>query len=75
MPAKVNNGVLEDEIEYFKELIKAVRSDEVLSNYPDEKEKINILEETMEDDLEKLALSKDEDAKIGHKTYDTSFLR
>ena len=73
MPVKVNNGVLEDEIEYCKELIKAVRSDEVLSNYPDVKEKINILEETMEDDLEKLALSKDEDAKIGHKTYDTSF--
>ena len=73
MPAKVNNGVLEDEIEYCRKLIKAVRSDEVLSNYPDVKEKINILEETIEDDLEKLALSKDEDAKIGHKTYDTSF--
>lgn len=73
LPTKVNNGVLEDEIDYCKELIKAVRSDEVLSNYPDVKEKINILEETIEDDLEKLALSKDEDAKIGHKTYDTSF--
>lgn len=73
MPVKVNNGVLEDEIEYCRKLIKAVRTNEVLSNYPDVKEKINILEETMEDDLEKLALSKDEDAKIGHKTYDTSF--
>ncbi|MDD4835022.1 MAG: IS1182 family transposase [Lutispora sp.] len=73
MPAKVNNGVLEDEIEYCKKLIKAVRAHEVLSNYPDVKEKINILEETIEDDLEKLVLSKDEDAKIGHKTYDTSF--
>jgi hypothetical protein len=73
MPAKVNNGVLEDEIEYCRKLIKAVRTNEVLSNYPDVKEKINILEETIEDDLEKLALSKDEDAKVGHKTYDTSF--
>lgn len=73
MPAKVNNGVLEDEIEYCKKLIVAVKADEVLSNYPDVKEKINILEETIEDDLEKLALSKDEDAKVGHKTYDTSF--
>lgn len=73
MPAKVNNGVLEDEIEYCRELIKAVRTNEVLSNYPDVNEKINILEETIEDDLEKLALSKDEDAKVGHKTYDTSF--
>jgi hypothetical protein len=73
MPAKVNNGVLEDEIEYCRKLIKAVRTNEVLLNYPDVKEKINILEETIEDDLEKLALSKDEDAKVGHKTYDTSF--
>lgn len=73
MPTKVNNGVLEDEIEYCKKLIEIVRANEVLSNYPDVKEKINILEETIEDDLEKLTLSKDEDAKIGHKTYDTSF--
>lgn len=73
MPAKVNNGVLEDEIEYCEKLIKAVRTNEVLSNYPSVKERINILEETIKDDLEKLALSKDEDAKIGHKTYDTSF--
>lgn len=73
MPPKVNNGVLEDEIEYCKKLIVAIRKDEVLSNYPSVKEKINLLEETIEDDLEKLALSKDEDAKIGHKTYDTSF--
>ena len=73
MPPKVNNGILEDEIEYCKKLIKALKSNEALSNYPAVKEKINILEETIEDDLEKLALSKDEDAKIGHKTYDTSF--
>ena len=73
MPTKVNNGILEDEIEYCKKLIRTVRRDEVLSNHPDVKEKLNILEETIEDDLERLALSKDEDAKIGHKTYDTSF--
>ncbi|HBH11916.1 MAG TPA: hypothetical protein DDX29_02150 [Clostridiales bacterium] len=47
--------------------------DEILANYLSVKEKINLLEETVEDDLEKLALSKDEDAKVGHKTHDTSF--
>lgn len=73
MPAKVNNGVLEDEIEYCQKLINIVRANEVLSNCPSVKEKINILEEMIEDDLEKLVLSKDEDAKVGHKTYDTSF--
>lgn len=72
-PTKVNNGVLEDEIEYCKKLIHTIRENEVLSNYPTIKEKMNLLEETVADDLEKLDLSKDEDAKVGHKTYDTSF--
>ena len=34
MPAKVNNGVLEDEIEYCKKLLKTVKANEILSNYP-----------------------------------------
>lgn len=72
-PPKVNNGVLEDEIEYCEELIHIIKENEALSNYPAIKEKINLLEETVCDDLEKLAFSKDEDAKVGHKTYDTSF--
>lgn len=69
----ISNGVLEDEIEYCKKLIATIKSDEVLSEYPSINEKINTLEETIEDSVEKLALSKDEDAKVGHKTYDTSF--
>ena len=72
-PAKVDNGVLEDEIEYCQKLIAIVKSDEALSSYPAVKERINLLEETITDDLEQLALSKDKDARVGHKTYDTSF--
>jgi len=72
-PQKVNNGVLEDEIEYCKKLISTIKENEILSNYPTVREKINLLEETVADDMEKLSLSKDEDAKVGHKTYDTSF--
>jgi len=73
MPAKVNNGILEDEIEYCKRLIATVKNYEIIANYPSVKERINILEETIEDNLEKLSVSKDKDAKVGHKTYDTSF--
>ncbi len=73
MPTKVNNGVLEDEIIYCQKLIETIKKDEAISSYPSVKEKINLLEETITEDLEKLAISKDEDAKIGHKTYDTSF--
>ena len=35
--------------------------------------KLNLLEESVSDDMEHLETSKDEDAKIGHKTADTSF--
>lgn len=73
MPEKVNNGVLEDEIEYCKKLILAIKAEETLAEYPTVREKLNLLEETVEDDVEKLSFSKDEDAKVGHKTYDTSF--
>lgn len=73
MPAKINNGVLEDEIRYSKNLISLIKSDGILSGYPSIKEKMNILEEVIEDSIQKISLSKDEDAKVGHKTYDTSF--
>jgi len=72
-PSKVNNGILEDEIEYCQQLIKAIKQNEIISYYPDVKEKLNMLEEIVSDDIEKLSLSKDEDAKVGHKSYDTSF--
>lgn len=72
-PAKVNNGILEDEIEYCKKLINVIEDNKVISEYPVVKENLNLLKETIEDDLEQLALSKDTDAKVGHKTADTSF--
>ena len=72
-PTKVNNGILEDEIEYCEELISIIEGNEVLANYPSIREKLNLLKEAVADDLEALAVSTDEDAKVGHKTADTSF--
>ena len=73
MPKKSNTGILEDEIDYCRELIRIVEKEEKLSINQNVKEKLNYLEETVEDNLEKLELSKDTDAKTGHKTYDTAF--
>ncbi len=73
-PDKVNNGILEDKIEYCQKLINVIENNEIISSYPSVKEKINLLKETVEDDLEQLSFSKDEDAKVGHKIADTSFL-
>jgi hypothetical protein len=73
-PPKVNNGLLEDELEYCQKLMNVIENRETIFRYPAVKEKLNMLKELVEDDLEELdLLSKDSDAKVGHKTADTSF--
>ncbi|WMM25898.1 IS1182 family transposase [Tissierella sp. MB52-C2] len=72
-PPKVNSGILEDEIQYCKKLISVVENNEIISQYPKVKEKMNLLKELIEDDLEMLEYANDKDAKVGHKTADTSF--
>lgn len=72
-PSKVSNGLLEDQITYCQKLIRVIESNEIISNAPIVKEKINLLKESIEDDLEQLYLSNDCDAKVGHKTADTAY--
>jgi transposase len=72
-PAKNTKDILEDEIAYTQELIAVVEKEEVLKQYPKVKEQLNLLKETVADDIEQLQCSKDQDAKIGHKTADSSF--
>ena len=73
-PPKVNNGLLEDELVYCQKLITTIKNKEHISSYPAVREKLNMLKELVDDDLEQLAkMSQDTDAKIGHKTADTSF--
>lgn len=73
LPEKVENGTLEEVAAYCQTLVETIQNNEVLSSYPKVKEKLNILAETVADDLERLTVSKDEDARVGHKTEDSSF--
>ena len=74
MPKKKEvSGVLEDQIEYTKKLLEIASSDERFTKLPGIKEQIDFLEETMEDTKIELEYSKDQDARVGHKTADTSF--
>ncbi|PCI35339.1 MAG: IS5/IS1182 family transposase [Flavobacteriaceae bacterium] len=73
MPEKNNTNDLERELDYCKELEKRIESDQSISTIPSVKEKLNLLKETIEDAQENLILSKDTDAKIGHKSADSSF--
>jgi transposase len=73
MPKKNEDNDLEHEISYCGKLEKEIDSDEVLRSMPKVKEKLNMLKETIEDTLDHYTLSKDPDARTGHKTADTSF--
>lgn len=64
---------MEKELSYCKELINAIKKNEKICGYPKVQEKLNLLEETVSDNLEHLETSKDRDARTGHKTADTSF--
>lgn len=74
MPKKKEaSGLLEDQIAYTKALLNIINEDTRFSTLPDIKEQINMLEETMTDTEVEIEYSKDKDAKVGHKTADTSF--
>lgn len=73
MPRKNEDNDLEHELFYCGTLEKAIESDEVLRSLPKVKEKLNLLKETVEDTQDHYTLSKDPDARTGHKTQDSSF--
>lgn len=74
MPKKrESTGLLEDQIEYTKELLNLLKGDTRFTTIPNISEKINMLEETMNDTEYEIEYSRDKDAKVGHKTADTSF--
>jgi len=73
LPEKNDSNDLEKELAYSKELEKLVELDQTLSLIPAVKEKLNLLKETIEDTQENYTLSKDRDAKTGHKSADSSF--
>jgi len=73
MPKKNDTNELEKELAYSKELEQRIEKEESLSSIPAVKEKLNLLKETIEDTQENFTLSKDTDAKTGHKSADSSF--
>jgi len=72
-PTKNTVDKLENEMQYCKDLIEVIKKNDHINVYPKVKEKMNLLEEVLEDDIEHIQISEDEDAKVGHKTADTSF--
>jgi hypothetical protein len=73
MPEKYAEDDLAKTMDYCKTLAHHIETDVSLSVSAAVKEKLNLLKETLEDTQEHCILSKDTDAKIGHKSADSSF--
>lgn len=73
LPGKNIDNDLEKELAYCKELERFVEKEQSISSIPAVQEKLNNLKETVEDTRDSIILSKDEDAKTGHKSADSSF--
>ena len=72
-PQKPKTNILNDQLDYCKNLLSVVEADDSIKIYQNVKEKLNLLKEIVEDNIEELKTSFDQDAKIGHKSVDTSF--
>lgn len=72
-PVKTTTNELTDEIIYCQKVIQVVEKEELIRENPNVKEKLNYLKEIVEDHHEHLQISQDPDARIGHKTADSSF--
>jgi transposase len=72
-PPKPTSTEVTDELNYCRKVISVVESEPQIASIPAVKEKLNVLKEVVEDYTEQLNFSADPDARIGHKTADTSF--
>ncbi|MFZ4263785.1 IS1182 family transposase [Sphingobacterium sp. HJSM2_6] len=73
LPHKNESNDLDQELTYCKELQRILDQDQSISEIPAVKEKLNLLKETIEDTKEYYLLSKDDEARLGHKSVDSSF--
>lgn len=73
LPSKNTDDNLEHELAYTKGLLEVVSSTPALVEVPKIKERLNMLKEVLSDIEDHYVTSKDEDARIGHKSEDDSF--
>ena len=73
LPKKNEDDDLVKELDYTKELLDIVSGNAGIAEVPAVKQRINMLKETLEDIEDHYTTSKDEDARMGHKSKDSSF--
>lgn len=73
LPKKNEDDDLVKELDYTKELLDIISGNAGIAEVPAVKQRINMLKETLEDIEDHYTTSKDEDARLGHKSEDNSF--
>ena len=73
LPKKNEDEDLVHELDYTRELLDIVSDHSCIAEVPAVKQRLNLLKETLTDIEDHYTTSKDEDARIGHKSEDSSF--
>lgn len=73
MPAKNTSDKLEEKISYCQKLITFIEKESGVALVPKIMKPLNLLKETVENDVEQLRLAADPDARVGHKSADSAF--
>jgi IS5 family transposase len=73
LPQKTTSNEVVDELNYCQEVISVIEKEPQVAAIPSVKEKLNLLKEVVEDFKEQLSYSNDSDARVGHKSKDSSF--
>lgn len=73
LPAKNTDDDLAHELDYTKDLLDVVNTRPLLAEIPKIRERLNMLKEVLSDIEDHYVTSKDEDARLGHKSEDGSF--
>src|SRR3954451_6232242 len=72
-PPKTTSNEVNEELGYCRQVITVIETEPQIAEIPAVQEKLNVLKEVVEDYTEQLSYSNDPDARVGHKTADSSF--
>ena len=72
-PEKPTSNEVTEELDYCRQVVEVVETQSKIAQIPAVKEKLNVLKEVIDDYEAHLSYSNDPDARLGHKSADTSF--
>ncbi|WP_421102673.1 IS1182 family transposase [Sporosarcina psychrophila] len=72
-PPKTTSNEVKDELAYCEEVIAVIENEPKIAHIPAITEKLNVLKEVVGDYHEQFHYSTDAEARVGHKTEDSSF--